>query len=345
MTASPIDASSDDFRDLFEEAPLPYLIEGMDSRLVRANRAARGLLGLRAEEVPATFGHTLVARTPQGDGVLQAALAADRAGRETRGLVLEMRRHDNGRAVWVERFSRPSPDRRYSRTMLVDIGPRMQRRPPETGAPDSEAAVTAERRRMAREIHDTLAQGLAGVIMQLEAATGARSGSLAAEADRHVERARALARETLAEARRAVQALRPQALEDQELGEALRAMVRQRTAGSAVRADFQMLGVSQPLPPAWEDHLLRVVQEVLANTLRHAGARVFHGQLRFDPGTLRLDLRDDGVGFDPDDSSDGFGLLGVRERVQAMHGQLALASAPGRGTHFAITLPLPPAAA
>src|SRR5438128_237185 len=130
-------------------------------------------------------------------------------------------------------------------------------------AESREAAVIAERNRMARDIHDTLAQGFTGVIVQLEAAADATSKGLANEADEHLGRAADLARESLKEARRSVRALRPLALEDKGLGEALDNLLRKMTAGATLRATFSLQGDPWPLPAEWEENLLHIGQEVL----------------------------------------------------------------------------------
>jgi PAS domain S-box-containing protein len=204
-----------------------------------------------------------------------------------------------------------------------------------------QAAVTAERNRMARDIHDTLAQGFTGVIVQLEAAEEAMSQNLAAKAAGHLNRTGELAREGLREARRSVRALRPQALEEQDLWEAMEGLVRKLTAGTSLRAEFILEGETKPLPPEWDASLLRICQEVLTNALRHAQAREFKVWLVFEPKELRLKLRDDGCGFDPAGRHDGFGLQGIRERVEGMGGQLSLQSAKGKGTAVSIVLPFP----
>jgi PAS domain S-box-containing protein len=203
-----------------------------------------------------------------------------------------------------------------------------------------QAAVEAERNRLARDIHDTLAQGFTGVIVQLEAAADATSKGLTKEAEEHLVRAGDLARESLKEARRSVRALRPQALEQQDLCEALDRLIRKMTAGTVLRTEFSVRGQPPPLPADWEENLLRIGQEVLTNALRHAHASEFKTQLVFDPKGIRLELRDNGRGFDSAARHDGFGLLGIRERVEAMGGQLSIESATGKGTEIAIVLPL-----
>jgi signal transduction histidine kinase len=202
-----------------------------------------------------------------------------------------------------------------------------------------EAAVIAERNRIARDMHDTLAQGFTGVIVQLEAAEDAKLRKFPKEADEHLVRARELARESLNEARRSVSALRPQALDGTAFGDALRALFSKMTKGTGLTSEFTVTGQPQRLPPDLEENLFRVGQEILTNTLRHAQASHFTAKLAFDAQKLSLDLRDNGQGFDPSVKNDGYGLLGIRERVEGMGGELSLESAKGKGTAISITLP------
>jgi PAS domain S-box-containing protein len=203
-----------------------------------------------------------------------------------------------------------------------------------------QAAVVAERNRMARDIHDTLAQGFTGVIVQLEAVEEAMSQGLSAKAAEYVARAGALARESLQEARRSVRALRPQTLEENDLCEALQRLINQMTAGTGVQAVFNVRGQQPELPPEWEDNLLRIGQEVLTNVLRHAQAGKFKAGITFDTAELRLNLSDNGKGFDPGGRHQGFGLQGIKERVKAMGGQLSIQTAKGEGTAVSIVLPM-----
>jgi PAS domain S-box-containing protein len=207
-----------------------------------------------------------------------------------------------------------------------------------------QSAVTAERNRMARDIHDTLAQGFTGVIVQLEAVEEAMSRNQAVKASGHLDRAGELARESLREARRSVQALRPQALEEKQLSEALKDLIGRMTSGTTVRAEFTLRGEQQKLPPEWETNLLRIGQEVLTNVLRHARASEFNVLLVFDGREIHLDLRDNGCGFDPQRRHEGFGLQGMRERAEGMGGQLTIQSAAGKGTAISIVLPIAKAA-
>lgn len=204
-----------------------------------------------------------------------------------------------------------------------------------------QVAITAERNRMARDIHDTLAQGFTGIIVQLEAAADASAQGLTAEAEAHLSRASELARDSLKEARRSVQALRLQALEEKSLCEVLRDLLSKMTVGVPLQASCMVQGQPQVLPAAWEENILRIGQEVLTNTLRHAQAQHFSLQLTFAAEGIRMELRDDGRGFDPQRKHDGFGLLGIDERVKGMGGQLTIDSGPGAGTVVIVTLPVP----
>ena len=203
-----------------------------------------------------------------------------------------------------------------------------------------QAAVIAERNRMARDIHDTLAQGLTGVIVQLEAAEDAQAQNLAKDAAAHIERASDLARDSLQEARRSVHALRPLVLAGKNLCAAIEELIRKMVTGTNLHAEFTIQGEPQLMPQEWEENLLRVAQEVLTNTLRHARASHFKVHFAFDPQTIRLELRDDGCGFDPAKRYDGFGLLGIKERVESIGGELTVQSAPENGTAILVFLPL-----
>ncbi|HVM49012.1 MAG TPA: GAF domain-containing protein [Candidatus Acidoferrum sp.] len=204
-----------------------------------------------------------------------------------------------------------------------------------------QAAVRAERNRMARDIHDTLAQGFTGVIVQLEAVEEAMSKGLKAKAGECLSRAGALARESLHEARRSVQALRLRSLEETDVCEALQNLIRNMTSGTSVRAEFNVRGRQPELPPEWEQNLLLIGQEVLTNALRHAQASEFKARLAFERETIRLDLSDNGKGFDQAGRHDGFGLQGMKERAQEMGGRLTIRSAMNEGTAVSIVLPLP----
>src|SRR6266566_911254 len=209
----------------------------------------------------------------------------------------------------------------------------------EFAAQGQRAAVFEERNRMARDIHDTLAQGFTGVIVQLEAAEDAISCGCRKEADDHLHRAGELARRSLSEARRSVHALRPQALEEHNFWDALKGIIKNTTVGTALHTKFAAQGKLPDLPLVWQENLLHIGQEALTNTLKYAHARNFETRLNYKARELRLELRDDGEGFKVKDQNDGVGLTGMRERVEQMGGALSIKSLRGKGTNIVVVLP------
>jgi signal transduction histidine kinase len=201
------------------------------------------------------------------------------------------------------------------------------------------AAVFEERNRMARDIHDTLAQGFTGVIVQLEAAEDAIACGSRQDADKHLHRAGELARRSLSEARRSVHALRPQALQEQNFWGALKGTIKNTTAGTVLHTTFEAKGKLPELPQPWQENLLHIGQEALTNTLKYAHARNFKTRLTYKAKKLRLELRDDGDGFKAKDRHDGVGLRGMRERVEQMGGELEITSSRGKGTKITVLLP------
>ena len=234
-----------------------------------------------------------------------------------------------------------------------------------------EAGAGDERQRMAREIHDTLAQGLTGIITQLEAA---QQTGKDAERERRIGNAKRLARDSLAEARRSVQALRPQALENSRLPEALADEVARWSATSGVPGEVETTGDVRALHPEVEVTLLRVAQEALANVAKHAGASraggnpLLHGG-RGEPRRARRRRRvrpadpaqreqhangnsangnsangnsANGNSANGSQASGGFGLIAMRQRVSRLAGQLEIESEPGAGTAVSASLPAIP---
>ncbi|WP_369375285.1 sensor histidine kinase [Streptomyces sp. cg36] len=202
------------------------------------------------------------------------------------------------------------------------------------------AGTLAERERLAREIHDTLAQGLSSIQLLLRAAERALAPDDPARA--HVERARSAAQDNLAEARRFVRALTPPGLERASLPGALERLCA-ATPGPAVR--FGVSGTPVELPTPYEVALLRIAQSALANTVQHAAAERAEITLSFMDTSVALDVVDDGRGFEPGRErpagTGGFGLPAMRSRARSLGGTLSVESAPGQGTAVAITLPLP----
>jgi signal transduction histidine kinase len=203
-----------------------------------------------------------------------------------------------------------------------------------------EAGILDERQRMAGEIHDTLAQGLIGIVTQLEAAEQAQGDR--DEWQRHIDLARTLARESLTEARRSVRALRPEQLDDMPLPDAVAGLAYSWSQRSGVAVHVETTGECRPLPSDVEAALFRVAQEALTNVAKHAQASKAWLTLSYLDDVLLLDIGDDGVGFDPAaQAPDGFGIDGMRRRLRGVGGTLEVESASGEGTAVNASVPVP----
>lgn len=203
--------------------------------------------------------------------------------------------------------------------------------------------VLQERERMAREIHDTVAQGLSSILLT------ARALRTAGDEDPRLEQIESLASENLTEARRIVAALTPAALDRALLADALRRLVDRHQEQTGMPARLWCEGAAAPLPTQYEAALLRVAQSALANVREHSAAQRVDVTLSFLPDAVTLDIVDDGKGFDPgsatappgDRATSGFGLRGMASRVAELGGRLDVESALGEGTAVATSLPLP----
>jgi signal transduction histidine kinase len=212
-----------------------------------------------------------------------------------------------------------------------------------------QTGILVERQRMAHEIHDTLAQGFASVIMSLSAAEMSRgTRDSHGEWSRHLEEARRTARESLTEARRLVWALRPESLDRRSLPEVLEMLASEWTGDTGIETHVTTSGDVCPLRPEAEVALLRAAQESLANVRKHARANCVNITLSYIGDCVVLDVHDDGVGFDAllpgrvlgAQDTGGFGLKAMRERVERLGGTLHVESAPGEGSTIVVELPL-----
>jgi signal transduction histidine kinase len=202
------------------------------------------------------------------------------------------------------------------------------------------AGVGDERARMAREIHDTLAQGLTGIITQLQAAEQAADDPAAWR--RHHAAATALARESLTEARRSVNELRPEPLETGRLADAISEVAARWSDRHTIPAQVTVTGVTRTMRPEAEVALLRIAQEALTNVAKHAGASRVGLTLSYMDSQVALDVRDDGRGFDPSGVTrhdEGFGLVAMRQRIEELSGTLQIESEVGSGTGISACLP------
>ena len=205
------------------------------------------------------------------------------------------------------------------------------------------ALVLEERARLAREIHDTLAQGFVGISSQLDAVAMCMPAD-DSPARKYLDIAQRMARHSMTEARRSVMDLRAAILDEHDLGAALQSGAQMWTAGSGVQVEVGVSGQPGVLPQEMEQHLLRIAQEAVTNVLKHAAATRIWIKLITEGRKISLRIVDNGRGFEPKDvfSSLGhFGLLGIRERAQRIGGEMRLASRPGEGTEVEVTAPLP----
>ena len=233
--------------------------------------------------------------------------------------------------TWIVRIIEQSRER----AQLIE---RLEAAQAELAEVSRQAGTLAERQRLAGEIHDTLAQGLTSIVMLLQAAD-TEIGSDPPQARRHVGLATQTAREGLAEARAMVAALTPAHLDSGPLHEALARLTDRIGAELDIGARFEVCGKARPLSATAEVVLLRAGQEALANVRKHAHARDVCVVLSYDEHAVRLDVRDDGAGFDPAQVNGGYGLRGMRSRILQVGGSLLVKTHPGGGTALSVEVP------
>lgn len=243
--------------------------------------------------------------------------------------------------VYVVMYVRESEARGQAQNLLQELEV-ANRQLTEYAAQVEDLTLANERQRMARELHDTLAQGLAGLVLQLEAIDSHLSRGNTAKAQSITQQAMDRARSTLADARRAIDDLRSGDLSDIDLETAVREETDRFTAASGIPCK-----VSIALPPSVPEEVSecarRVVNEALANIARYAQARnaAISLQQIDHAHALNIEVRDDGMGFDPAQIGAGhYGLIGLRERVQLIGGTLNIESSPGQGTTLKAQLPI-----
>jgi len=205
------------------------------------------------------------------------------------------------------------------------------------------SATLAERERLAAEIHDTLEQGMSGIMMQLDG-VDSRLASDTAGARQNLEMARRMVRFSRAEVRHSLWNLESQLLKDGDLGAAIKEIARQVSAGSSTVASVEVSDTRFPLPPVIEHHLLRCCQEALSNALKHARAANIRVKLAYSADKVELTITDDGCGFDPGQVLTGagthLGLRNLRSRARKIKGELDITSRLYNGTAVRLTVPL-----
>lgn len=212
----------------------------------------------------------------------------------------------------------------------------------ELAATERRTGILEERQRLAREIHDTLAQGFTSIVMHLEAADQALPDDLDT-VQKHLDRARETARTSLEQARRVVHALRPHSLDQRSLPDAIERTAVRWQEETGIPLTTTITGAPVPLHPDIEVTLLRAAQETLANVRKHAQATAVQLTLSYMDDVVVLDVQDDGVSFDgaaPSPLSSGYGLQAMRERAEQCGGSVTLESEPGEGTTVVVSIPI-----
>jgi NarL family two-component system sensor histidine kinase YdfH len=241
--------------------------------------------------------------------------------------------------VYVVMFTRETQSRRRTQQLLEELEAAHQQLA-EYATKVEELTLSGERQRMARELHDTLAQGLAGLILQLEAVDSHLGQDHPDQAQAIVHQAMGRARVTLADARRAIQDLRDGTPPIDNLSDAIRQEVGRFTTATGIPCELELSPPTE-IPTSVHEHARRAVAEGLTNIARHAQANNVWLRLGESDGMLEIALRDDGVGFDPTIEMGGhYGLVGLRERARLAGGSLKLISEPGAGTMLTLVLPL-----
>jgi signal transduction histidine kinase len=226
--------------------------------------------------------------------------------------------------IWIERVITQSTERRG----LIE---KLEATQAEVSRLSHEAGVTTERERLAGEIHDTLAQGFTSIVTLVQAAES-ELGHDEAQVRRHLALALRTARENLAESRALVAALAPAELTERSVLDAIRRQATRLTEETGVAAVVEVQGARRPLPTGVEVVLLRTVQESLSNVRKHASASSTEIVLSYQDNSVVLVITDDGRGFDVSATTNGFGLRGMRSRVEQVGGTLTVTSSPGSGT-------------
>ena len=336
-TQAALRQAEDRYHRVFSETKDPIAITSREGMILDVNEAAVEVLGYSVEELRTMSVLDLSIDSKEHSRLVEEANAND----SVRNFELRLTRKDGSVAECLVSLTVQRDQKNHItgyQGLFRDITESKLAQAAELEH-TREVAVLEERNRMAREIHDTMAQGFTGIVLQLEAAEQSVEQSPDSLID-HLDRARSLAREGLQEARRSVWGLLPQALERKPLDVALREEV-QRFGESA---SFIVNGDLRELSTDAQTVLLRICQESLTNIKRHAQATEVSVNLDYRDQEICLRVNDNGVGFDsgrtPDEKiGSSFGLIGMRQRAQQQSGNLEIQSSPGNGTSVQLTLP------
>jgi len=321
-----LQASEAELRSLFSAIPDPMCIFNGEGQLICAIQGNPSYGELYREEYIGKTLHQLYAREQADEflSYIQQVLSTQQV------LTVEYSQWTAGREIW---FSARIAPIRHEQVLWLARDITLQKQA-------EAASILEERNRMAREIHDTLAQAFTGILAQVGAANQVLTDDIEATGA-HLDLIKELARTGLTEARRSVVALRPQLLEEGSLQSALHRLVAQiRAAAMDTTLYYEIEGAVYALPSEVESNLLRIGQEALTNAIRHAHADEIRVELVYDRDRFCLRVKDNGQGFGVGSipSSEGFGLLGMSERAERIGAQLTIRSQPGWGTEIVVVV-------
>ena len=331
------------YRSIFDESKDPIFVTSREGRVLDANQAAVDVFGYSMPELMDLAVRDMCEDPQEHTKLVQEVNASG----SVKDYEIRLLRKDGSIADCVVSLSVQRDDEEKIvayQGMVRDIT--MQKQAEEDALQQTrEVAVLEERNRMAREIHDTMAQGFTGIVLQMEAAEQSMEGT-SGELAEHLNRARNLAREGLQEARRSVWGLLPQALERLSLDAALQQELSRFEAEGQEKIGFSLSGKRRDLPADVQTVLFRICQESLTNIRRHAEASEVNVTLKYRPGNVYLSVQDNGVGFDPasvqrEKNGFSFGLIGMKQRADQLDGQLQVDSIKGKGTLVELTVPTP----
>ncbi len=321
-----LQASEAELRALFSAIPDPMCIFNAEGQVVCVTEGNPSYQELYKEELAGKTLYQLFAKDQADEllGYIQQVLRTQQV------LTVEYSQWLSGREIW---FSARIAPIRHEQVIWLARNIMLQKQAEAT-------SILEERNRMAREIHDTLAQAFTGILAQVGAAKQVLTDDVEAT-QAHLDLIKELARTGLTEARRSVVALRPQLLEEGSLQSALHRLIAQtRAAAMDTTLYYEIEGAVYALPTEVENNLLRIGQEALTNAMRHANADEIRVELGYDRHQVCLRVKDNGQGFGVGSipSSEGFGLLGMSERAERIGAQLTIRSQPGQGTEIIVTV-------
>ncbi|WP_446875233.1 PAS domain S-box protein [Phormidesmis sp. 146-35] len=321
-----LQASEAELRALFSAIPDPLCIFTAEGQVISVTEGNPSYRELYKEELVGKTLHQLFAKEQADEllGYIQQVLRTQQV------LTVEYSQWLSGREIW---FSARIAPIQHEQVIWLARNIMLQKQA-------EAASIIEERNRMAREIHDTLAQAFTGILAQVGAAKQVLTDDLEVTGA-HLDLIKELARTGLVEARRSVVALRPQLLEEGSLQSALHRLVAQiRAAAMDTTLYYEIEGTVYALPTEIENNLLRIGQEALTNAIRHAHADEIRVELIYDRDRVCLRVKDNGQGFGVGSipASEGFGLLGMSERAERIGAQLTIRSQPGQGTEMIVTV-------